>query len=57
MDIETLAEFVMTMAVQSLRQGNLRQAQNRCAYACRLRRTEFGEKFAGFLSQLSPAKK
>lgn len=51
-NIEAQAEFAMTMAVRYLREGNLRRAQSSCTYACRLKRTEFGDRFSGFLDGL-----
>lgn len=47
--VENQAEFAMTMAVRYLQEGNLRQSQRFCTYSCRLKRTEFGEMFSGFL--------
>lgn len=51
--VEAQAELAMTTAIRYLREGNLRQAQRFCTYACRLKRTEFGEMFSDFLNGLA----
>ncbi len=51
--IEAQAELAMTTAVGYLRKGNLSQAQRFCTYACRLKRTQFGEMLVSFLEEKS----
>ena len=49
--VEAQAEFAMITAVRYLQKGNLDQAKRFCTYSCRLKRTDFGEMFSGFLDE------
>lgn len=47
--IDRQADLAMTQAVKYLQDGNISQAKHLCIYACRMKQTEFGEAFSGFL--------
>jgi len=52
MTIDAQADLAMLQAVKCLQDGNIAQAKRQCIYSCRMKRTDFGEVFGGFLEDL-----
>jgi len=50
--LEHQADYMMTMAVRYLRDGNIQQARRFCNHAVHLQSTEFGEIFRAFLKAI-----